>query len=112
MDRAQRRAATAAYKEAPATAGVYAVRCGDGVWVGASPTLDKAENRMRFTLKMGGHANKALQAAFAAHGDDALGFEPLETAPEDQGPIGRKTWLAERVAHWRAELDAAEDKAG
>lgn len=112
MDKAERRAAVAAYKERPAAAGVYAVRCGEGVWVGGTPTLDKAENRARFSLRMGGHTNKALQAAFGAHGEEAFSFEPLETAPEELGALGLKSWSAERIAHWRDELGAGEDKAG
>lgn len=109
MDKTARRAAASAYKEQATAAGVYAVRCGDGVWVGATPTLDTLENRMRFALRMGGWKTRALQAAFTAAGEASFGFEPLERAPADLGDIGRKSWLAERAAHWRAELGAQTD---
>lgn len=112
MDKAQRRAAAAAYKEQPTAAGVYAVRCGPGVWVGATPTLDTLENRMRFALRMGGWHNRALQTAFVASGEAGFSFEPLERAPADQGEVGRKSWLAGRAAHWREVLGAQDDKPG
>lgn len=108
MDRAERKQAVADYKERPAAVGVYALRIGDRAWVGTTPTLDTIENRIRFSLRMGGHSVKSLQAAFKEAGgaDAALTFEALETAPAELTKIGRDTWLKERVAHWREELSA------
>lgn len=108
MDRASRKQAVADYKDRPPAVGVYALRIGEQTWVGTTPTLDTIENRIRFSMRTGGHSHKALQAAYAAQGgDDALRFEPLENAPAELTKLGRDTWLKARAAHWREHLNAA-----
>lgn len=108
MQPADRRAATAAYKERKVRAGIYAVRCAatGQVWVGEAPNLDGIANRVWFTLRHGGHRNAAMQAAWAAHGAEGLTLEVVETLPEAESAylLGRS--LSERRIHWQAHLGA------
>jgi len=77
MNRDQRKAAVAAYKERKPKAAVYAVRCAaDGAaWVGPTLNPDTVQNKIWFTLRLGSHPNRALQAAWAAHGEAAFAVE-------------------------------------
>lgn len=112
MDAARKRELSAAYKERNARVGVYAVRCGatDQAWVGISRNLDAQENSLRFTLRQASHPNKALQAACAAHGEQAFSYEELEAVDDEAlSPIGVRARLAELDQAWRAKLGA--DKA-
>jgi hypothetical protein len=108
MNRDDRKAAIAAYKERKAPSGVYAVRCaptGD-VWVGTSPVLDKIRNRLWFMLGQGGSPHPAMQQAWNEHGADGLSFEVLEELPAEVSAFARNGLLAERAEHWRTELGA------
>jgi len=80
MDRLSRRQAIRDYKERKAAPGIYAIRCAPTAeaWVGASRHLDAQQNSAWFALRTGGHPNRALQAAWAAHGEGAFCFQPLE----------------------------------
>ncbi|MDF0600372.1 GIY-YIG nuclease family protein [Psychromarinibacter sp. C21-152] len=98
-----RRAAKAAWKEATPDAGVYAVRIGERVWVGAAMRLGAAERRLRFTLRMGSARPAALQAAYAGE----MTFEVLEAFDPEMRPMTRERMLKERAAHWVARLGAA-----
>ncbi|MBI1219126.1 MAG: GIY-YIG nuclease family protein [Rhodobacteraceae bacterium] len=107
MDRTARKAASSAWKDRPADAGIYAFRDAQGgVWVGASPTLGAIENRLRFSLRSGGATDPALAAAWAAAGGEGFVFEVLERLDPDLVPLARTDALKARVAHWRAVLDA------
>ena len=110
MDKTNRREAIRQYKERKVPIGIFALRCRTtgAAFVGASRNLDGQRNSSTFSLRLGSHRNKALQAAWTAAGGEA-GFEfvVLETLEdEDLGPIGRDTWLKARERHWRAELNA------
>lgn len=110
MDKTNRREAIRQYKERKSPIGIFALRqtASGAAWVGASRNLDGQRNSSMFSLRLGSHRNKALQAAYHAAGGEA-GFEfvVLEVLEdEDLGPIGRDTWLKERERHWRAHLDA------
>lgn len=110
MDKTNRREAIRQYKERKSPIGIFALRqTGTGAaWVGASRNLDGQRNSSMFSLRLGSHRNKALQAAYNAAGGEA-GFEfvVLEVLEDEElGPIGRDTWLKERERHWRTELDA------
>jgi hypothetical protein len=108
MDRSDRRAAVAAYREHKAQAGVYAVRCtatGEA-WVGRSADLAAQRNSLDFQLRHGPN-NAAMRAAWRAHGAASFSFEPLERAPETLTPAGRADFLKRRAAHWRQTLGAA-----
>jgi hypothetical protein len=107
MDKADRRAAIAAYKERPPAWGVFAVRCGGaGPWVGASRHLDTQENSIAFALRIGGYRNRVLQAAWSEAGAEAFHFEVLEQLPADTPAFRRTNLLKERLAAWREQLDA------
>lgn len=108
MQRSDRKAAVAEYKERKVRPGVYAMRrteTGD-VWVGSAPNVDAIENRVRFMLGAGNHRSKSLQAAWRACGDTDLAFEILEALEPDLSGYARDTQLKERLERWRAELGA------
>lgn len=109
MKDGDRRAARAAYKERKAIAGVYAVRCArtGEIWVGQTLDLEKAWNRIDFSLRGGGGPNRALQAAWNAHGAAAFGFAALERLKDESLAFARRSALNERTAFWREKLGAA-----
>jgi hypothetical protein len=109
MDRSERKAAVAAYKERKPVAGVYAVRCAatNEQWVGAAPDLSTIWTRRTFALRQGIETNRALQSAWNAHGAESLAFKVLEEIDLEQLPYGRERALKERVQHWREALGGA-----
>lgn len=96
MNRQDRKAAQAAYRERKPDAGIYAVQAGDTIWVATAPRLDAVENRLRFTLQQGSHPNKAFQAAAV----DGYRLEVLETLDPETPDLSRDRLLKERLAHW------------
>ena len=78
----ERKAAVEAYRDRPANAGIYEMRGASQVWIGATPTLDSIENRLRFTLTHGSHPNASLQAA----APEGLAFAVLESLDPDLAP--------------------------
>lgn len=110
MDKASRRDAIREYKERTPRRGVFALRCaptGD-VWVSASPNLDKQQNSTWFGLRLGSHPNRALQAAWKAHGEDAFTYEILEEldADADTSAYAVRADLQALEEKWRAQLGA------
>jgi hypothetical protein len=103
-----RKAAIAAYKERKSIAGIYVIRCAatSETWVGQSPNLEKIQNRIWFSLRQGSHTCRSLQAAWTAHGPDALTFEECERLAEEELTYVRDALLKERALHWRSELGA------
>jgi hypothetical protein len=108
MEKSERRAAIAAYKERKAPAGVYALRCAatGEIWVGQTPDLDKIWNRLSFSLGGGGHPRRALQAAWKAH-EASFAFERLETLEEPLEGHYLRSELEDKAAAWRERLGAA-----
>jgi hypothetical protein len=109
MDKQSRRQAIRDYKEKKPAPGVYAVHCAASgeVWVGGSRNLDAQQNSLWFGLRTGGHVNRAMQAAWTAHGEGAFTFEPLERIDdEDLTPLGRADLIKARERHWLAALGA------
>lgn len=108
MDRRDRKAAIAAYKERKVAWGVYAVICSatGETWVGASRDLDARRNRIWFALKLGTGQNAALQAAWAEHGEGEFRFEELDRLAEDFSETARAAELDKRQSLWRARLRA------
>lgn len=102
MTSQSRKAAVAAWKDRKPDAGIYAVTCGTSVWVGSTPALAAIRNRLWFTLSQGGATNRAMQAAWTAHGEAAFGFEVLERVEEEDSLLARAEMLKDRAAHWRA----------
>lgn len=98
-----------AYKERKSSPGIYALRCvatGE-VWVAPSRNLDAQQNGIRFSLRLGSHPNKALQAVWNAEGEQSFAYEIVERI-EDEDLTGYllDTALKERLRHWRATLGA------
>jgi hypothetical protein len=105
-----RKAAIAAYKERKAPAGIYAVRCAAArqVWVGASPDLDKIQNRLWFGLRLGKDPHLDLQAAWTQYGAESCYVEivqPVEFQEDDPAHV-RGARLNERFAYWAARFGA------
>ena len=108
MDRQERKAAIAAYKERKAVWGVYAVICtatGE-TWVGCSRHLDNHQNGLWFALKAGACPHGSLQAAWTTHGEREFKFEALDFLPDDFPQLRRMDELRKRQAVWRARLRA------
>lgn len=99
-----KRAARAAYKEEPDRWVIYAARTGDSGWVGATPNLAAAENRLRFQLRMGSCVVPGMQAAYAG----ALEIEELEALDADLRPLTRADLVKAKRTAWATRLGAAE----
>ena len=108
MDKQSRREIARAYKERKVPIGIFSLRCGPTgeTWVGSSRNLDGAANAVLLGLKMGSHRNKAMQAAWTAHGADAFSYAVVETLEADLSPVGKEDWLKARLRHWIAALEA------
>ena len=107
MDRQARRAAVAAYKEKKPAWGVYAVICNatGQAWVGKSLHVDTHQNRLWFSLRMGGERHAGLQAAWNEHGESAFRFEELDRLREDFPALSRGAELTRRQVLWTARLE-------
>ncbi|WP_212523943.1 GIY-YIG nuclease family protein [Actibacterium sp. MT2.3-13A] len=103
-----RRAAMAAYRERRQRRGVFAVRheASGAVWLGTSPDLDMAANRIFFSLRSGGWAGRDLAEAWRAQGGEGFRFEVVEVLDDDLAPLARERLAAARLAHWMVELGA------
>lgn len=99
-----RRAIKHAWRETAPDAGIYALRAGGEVRVGATMRLEATERRLHFVLRTGASTDRSLQAAFRETG--AMTFEVLEAFRPDLGQMTRERLLKERAAHWRAALAA------
>ncbi|MFY0634851.1 MAG: hypothetical protein JXQ91_13650 [Vannielia sp.] len=100
--RIDRRAARTAAKEAADAWVIYAARTGGKTWVGATPNLAAAENRLRFQLRMGSCTVAGMQAAH----DGTLTVDTLEALEADLGPLARADAVKARRAAWATRLDA------
>lgn len=106
----RKRALRTAFRERPVRPGVYAVRCAASgeVWVGSSRDLStNRRNSLWFSLRLGSHPNRAMLAAWTAHGEAAFGFEELEVLDG----VDRTGWLLDQAlkdaaAAWRERLGA------
>lgn len=108
MDRQERKAAVAAYKERKPAYGVFAVICratGDA-WVGQSRHVDTQQNGLWFALKHGSSPHRSLQTAWSTHGAEAFRFEELERLRADFPTLSRSDELKRRQALWAARLHA------
>ena len=110
MNRDRKRELAAAYRERKARPGVYAVRCtaSGEAWVGGSRDLaDGRKNGLWFSLRLGSHPNRALLAAWKAHGEAAFVYEELELLDSE----ALSGWLLDQalkdaIAAWRGRLGA------
>ena len=97
------------YKERKPRRGVYALRCAatGEVWASASQNLDRQQNGAWFQLRLGTHPNKALQAAWKAHGEDAFSYEIVaELGEEERSDYALKADLKALEAACRERLGA------
>lgn len=109
MDRQDRKAAIAAYKERKSAWGIYAVLCtatGEA-WVGHSRHVDSQQNGLWFALKLGGSPHAALQTVWTQQGEAAFRFEELERLRDDFPQLTRLDELKKRQALWCARLQAS-----
>ncbi len=109
MDRQDRKAAVAAYKERKPAFGVFAVICNatGQAWIGTSRHVDTQKNGLWFALKLGSSPYPGLQAVWRDHGEGAFRFEELERLREDFPELGRGDELKRRQALWRDRLQAS-----
>ena len=107
MRKDERKQAVDTWKERKRPAGIYALRCGAEVWVGATPDLDAIANRLRFTLEMGSHPHAGVRAMLSAQGAGAFTVERLEVLDEDVPAVARDRVLKARRSHWCDALGAA-----
>ncbi len=110
MNRDRRRALTAAWKERKARPGVFAVRCtatGE-TWIGRSAELANRQNSVWFSLRLGSHPNRAMLAAWKAHGEAAFAYEELEALDPDLEGWLLEQALKDAVAAWRDRLGAGQ----
>ncbi|HEY8003155.1 MAG TPA: GIY-YIG nuclease family protein [Phenylobacterium sp.] len=111
MDKPSRRQILRDYKERKVSLGIFAVRCAvtGETWIGKSRNLEQQRNGIWFGLRAGGYVNRAVQAAWTAHGEGAFSFEVLEALEtDDLSAYARDNLLKDRDAHWRTELRAAK----
>ena len=107
MDKQRKQEITEAYKERKSRAGVFRVDCAGEIWLGMSRNLDAQQNSVWFSLRQGSGRNKAMQAAWSAHGEAGFAFGVVEVvSAEDLSPYLLDQALKARLAHWRAELGA------
>jgi hypothetical protein len=105
----RRRELVREYKEQRPRRGVYAIRCAatGEVWASASPNLEKQQNSIWFQLRMAGFPNRALQAAWNAHGEGAFSFAIVaELSVEERSDYAIKADLKALEAEWRERLGA------
>ena len=109
MNTDARKLAIADYKKRPSVAGVFAIRsrATGEVWVGKALDLEKIQNRIWFSLRMGNHWNAELQRAWSAHREANFSLETLERLEEEELSYVRDTLLKERLQHWRTQLNAS-----
>lgn len=108
MNREDRKAAVAAYKEQKSRAGIYAVRCAatGQVWAGGAPNLATIWNRISFMLRQNAVTPASLQQAWRAHGIDSLSFEIVEEMDSDDLTYSRDRTLRDRRDVWCEMLGA------
>ncbi|SFI68270.1 GIY-YIG nuclease family protein [Albimonas pacifica] len=108
MRKADRKAATAAWKDGKRRAGVWLVRCAatGEAWVGAGRDLDAARNRCDFSMRHGMPLHPDMKPALRAHGGAAFAFEEIEALPEDVEEIALPRELKARRASAAERLGA------
>ena len=97
----------AAARERKIPMGIYAVRnlVTGLVRLGSSVNVPAKLNRHRFTLQLGSHLDKALQAEWRCHGAEAFVFEGLDLLPEKDEPTEDPVEELEALLSlWTAQL--------
>lgn len=79
--------------------------------VGASPNAAGRLNRERFSLEMGNHFSRGLQADWNRLGADAFAFEVLDTLePSDDPDMDTAAELEEFLGMWLENLALPNEK--
>lgn len=99
MDQQRRRELKRIYQESKPDMGVFAVYCGESVWIGWANDLRVAFNGLIPRLSSGSYVNQALQKLYLAE-PDTLRFERLEVLPYDKD---------ESKTDYRADLLALQE---
>lgn len=109
MNKPNRKALVAAYKEKKTVAGVYAVICNatGQAWIGQSRHIDTQQNGLWFTLRLRSCRTPSLQAAWDAHGEAEFRYEQLDRLPEDVSELMVGPELKKRATLWLARLQAS-----
>jgi len=103
-----KKAAKREAKERVTAKGIYALRCtaSGEAWIGNAKDLKSAETGLLFALRLGGHINHAMQAAWNQHGAGAFRFEVLEEFDPELPEMTLRDALKDRQKYWRTELKA------
>ncbi len=108
MDKQDRKAAIAQYRERKSVCGIYAVICtatGEA-WVGISRNLEAQKNSLWFTLNTGSGPFQSLRAVWVEHGEKEFRFEELDRLKDDFSVILRSDELRKRQKLWLQRLQA------
>ena len=84
------------YKEQKRFMGAFIIRSTNDQksWVGTSPNLESAYNRISFTLKQGSSHDKELQESWCKNGAEDFTFEVLESVEFEADSNFRKAALS------------------
>jgi hypothetical protein len=108
LSREQKKEAISKFKERKAQLGIYAVRClvTGQVWVGHSKNLEATRNGTWFSLRLGSHYERTLQAEWNAQGECSFEYEVLEQFEDDVLPLALSDLFKNRKQDWIARLNA------
>jgi hypothetical protein len=84
------------------------VRCAatGQAWVGQTPDLTTAPNRIWFALRQDCSRNRSLQSAWNAQAGEGFVLEELERLDDEDRGYVLDAHVKARLAHWRAKLGA------
>ena len=109
MEKQDRKAAIAKFKERKSVSGIFAVICtatGE-VWVGTSRNLDAQQNSLWFSLRHGSLPFRSLNEAWMVHGEKQFRFEELDRLKDDFSELLRAGELKKRQKLWADRLHAS-----
>jgi len=109
MNRQRRKQLVSDYRERKVARGIFAVRChaSGEVWLGIGRSLDNMQNGIWFTLRLGTHPARTLQAAWNTHGEESFVYEVVEEVDaKNMTPYMLQSLLKERLQHWQSEWNA------
>jgi hypothetical protein len=105
-----RKEARREFKERKTQRGIFAIRCvaSERVWVGACRNLDAQKNGYWFSLRLGNHVDKTLQAAWDVYGETEFTYEVKEKLDDDIHPLELKDLLKAKQAEWVQRMGAGK----
>ncbi len=104
MDKMDRRAAKAQWRERKEDWAIASVRIGAGVWLKLTPDPASFENRVRFMLRQGAGLGGDMQTAWTD--TQAITVEVVERLDPNLSALARERVGAARLAHWAEILGA------